>query len=83
MRKADLRAETPEQIKEAQRIRGIISFARKCKELDQRRMAEKLGICSTYYNKIENDFKSANTYMQDKICEMLDLPKPKIFEKGL
>lgn len=44
-------------------------------------MAEKLGICSTYYNKIENDFKSANTYMQDKICEMLDLPKIAIFEE--
>ena len=81
MRKADLRAETPEQRAEAQRIKNILIYARRILGYNQERAAEKLGVNKMTYQRAENDFKSVNTYLQDKICDALYLPKPVIFKE--
>ena len=49
----------------------------------QEDVAQMIGVNKLSYNRIENDFKRFNGYIQDKVCEALYLPKPKIFEKGL
>ena len=78
-----LRAETPEDMREAERIKSILIYARRLMGYNQERAAEKLGVNKMTYQRAENDFKSVNTYLQDKICDAFNLSKPKIFEKGL
>lgn len=76
-----LRAQTPEQRTEAQRIKGILIYARRLMGYNQERAAEKLGINKMTYLRAENDFKSVNTYLQDKICDAFNLPKPTILKE--
>ncbi len=78
-----LTATTNEEIAEAERIKQILVYARKQAGLTQIDAAAKIGISKMQYFRIEQDFKRANSYMQEKICDALCLPKPKIFEKGL
>lgn len=66
---------------EAARLKGILRDARKALNLTQEEFAEKVGISAQRYNRIENDFKTINTYEQEMICEMLYLPKPIIFKE--
>lgn len=78
-----MKAQTNEEIIEAERIKQILVYARKQAGLTQAKAAEKIGISKIQYHRYENDFKKCNSYMQERICEALYLPKPKIFEKGL
>lgn len=66
---------------EAARLKDILQEARRALGLTQVQFAEKVGITAQRYNRIENDFKMINTYEQEKICEMLYLPKPIIFKE--
>lgn len=81
MRKANLRAETPEQRAEAQRIRQILIYAREQLGLTQQDVANHFGWTQSRYWRIEHDFKYANSYVQEMICEYLYLPKPVIFKE--
>lgn len=81
MRKANLRAQTPEQRAEAQRIRQILIYAREQLGLTQQDVANHFGWTQSRYWRIEHDFKYANSYVQEMICEYLYLPKPVIFKE--
>ena len=81
MRKANLRAQTPEQRAEAQRIRQILIYAREQLGLTQQDVANHFGWTQSRYWRIEHDFKYVNSYVQEMICEYLYLPKPVIFKE--
>lgn len=83
MRKPAPRANTDEEKAEAKRIKSILVHIRREMGLSQEDVAKLIGVNKLSYNRIENDFKRFNGYIQDKVCEALYLPKPKIFEKGL
>lgn len=76
-----MRKSSDKERAEAARLKGILQEARKALNLTQEEFAEKVGISAQRYNRIENDFKMINTYEQEKICEMLYLPKPIIFKE--
>lgn len=78
-----LRARTDEEKAEAKHIKSILVHIRREMGLSQEDVAKLIGVNKLSYNRIENDFKRFNGYIQDKVCEALYLPKPKIFEKGL
>lgn len=78
-----LKANTDEEKAEAERIREILVYARKQAGYTQKDMGKMLNTSLSAYHHIEHDFKRSNSYMQEKICDILYLPKPKIFEKGL
>lgn len=83
MRKPNPKASTDEEKAEALRIKGILVHIRREMGLSQEDVAQMIGVNKLSYNRIENDFKRFNGYIQDKVCEALYLPKPRIFEKGL
>lgn len=83
MKIAYLTANTEEEKAEAERIREILVYAREQAGYTQKDMGKLLNTSQAAYHHIEHDFKRSNSYMQEKICEILYLPKPKIFEKGL
>lgn len=83
MRKPNPKASTDEEKAEALRIKCILVHIRREMGLSQEDVAQMIGVNKLSYNRIENDFKRSNSYMQEKICDILYLPKPKIFEKGL
>jgi DNA-binding XRE family transcriptional regulator len=76
-----LRAETPEDKKEAERIKSILIYARRLMGYNQERAAQKIGINKMTYLRAENDFKSVNSYLQDRICDAFNLPKTRIFKE--
>lgn len=76
-----MRKSSDKERAEAARLKGILQEARRALNLTQEEFAEKVGISAQRYNRIENDFKMINTYEQEKICEMLYLPKPIIFKE--
>lgn len=76
-----MRKSSDKERAEAARLKGILQEARRALNLTQEEFAEKAGISAQRYNRIENDFKMINTYEQEKICEMLYLPKPIIFKE--
>ena len=80
---ARMKAETEADKAEAERIREILVYAREQAGLRQEDMGNLLGTSQAAYCAMEHDFKRLNSYMQEKICDILYLPKPKIFEKGL
>jgi transcriptional regulator with XRE-family HTH domain len=81
VRKANLRAETPTEKAEAERIRQILIYAREQLGLTQQDVANHFGWTQSRYWRIEHDFKYVNSYVQEMICDYLYLPKPVIFKE--